>query len=110
MPAKDLEAFLPAVGVHMPTGASLQGGTMTANLQINGPTNKLVTSGTVGLFNAQLTNFDLWSKLAATLTHAIGGAAGAAGSAATGAASNAIGGLLGKVTGGAVGGTLGTCK
>jgi AsmA protein len=65
MPAKDLEAFLPAVGVHMPNGASLQSGTLNANLDISGPTNKLVTSGNVGMFNAKLAGFDLGSKFAA---------------------------------------------
>ena len=64
MPAKDLEAFLPAVGIHMPNGASLQAGTLNANLEISGPTNKLVTSGNVGMFNAKLVGFDLGSKLA----------------------------------------------
>lgn len=65
LPAKDLEAFLPAVGVHMPTGASLQGGTLNTNLALNGPLNKLVTTGDVGLFSATLAGFDLGSKLAA---------------------------------------------
>jgi AsmA protein len=64
MPAKDLEAFLPAVGIHMPNGASLQGGTLNANLELSGPTNKLVTSGNVGMFSAKLVGFDLGSKLA----------------------------------------------
>ena len=64
MPAKDLEAFLPAVGVHLPSGASLQGGTLNTNLTLAGPTTALVTSGNVGLFNAQLAGFDLGSKLA----------------------------------------------
>jgi AsmA protein len=65
MPAKDLEAFLPAVGIHMPNGATLQGGTLNVNLELNGPTNKLVTSGNVGMLNAKLVGFDLGSKLAA---------------------------------------------
>jgi len=65
MPAKDLEAFLPALGIHMPNGASLQGGTLNANLELTGPTNKLVTVGNVGLFNAKLAGFDLGSKLSA---------------------------------------------
>lgn len=70
MPAQDLEAFLPAVGVQMPTGASLQGGTLNANLELNGPTNKLVTTGNVGLFKAKLANFDLGAKLSAVSTFA----------------------------------------
>jgi AsmA protein len=65
MPAKDLEAFLPALGIHMPSGASLEAGTLNANLELSGPTNKLVTSGKVGMFNAKLAGFDLGSKLAA---------------------------------------------
>lgn len=65
LPAKDLEAFLPAVGVHMPSGASLQGGTLNTNLDLNGPLNKLVTTGDVGLFSATLAGFDLGSKLSA---------------------------------------------
>jgi AsmA protein len=71
MPAKDLEAFLPALGIHMPSGASLQAGTLNANLELNGPTNKLVTSGNVGMFNAKLAGFDLGSKLAA-VSHLVG--------------------------------------
>jgi AsmA protein len=65
LPAKDLEAFLPALGIHMPSGASLQSGTLNTNLDLSGPTNKLVTSGNVGMFNAKLAGFDLGSKLAA---------------------------------------------
>ncbi len=64
MPARDLETFLPALGIHMPSGASLQAGTLNTNLELSGPTNKLVTSGTVGMFNAKLVDFDLGSKLA----------------------------------------------
>jgi AsmA protein len=71
LPAKDLEAFLPALGIHMPSGASLQAGTLNANLELNGPTNKLVTSGNVGMFNAKLAGFDLGSKLAA-VSHLVG--------------------------------------
>src|SRR6266404_4824743 len=54
----------PALGIHMPSGASLQAGTLNTNLELSGPTNKLVTSGTVGMFNAKLVGFDLGSKLA----------------------------------------------
>jgi AsmA protein len=65
MPAKDLEAFLPALGVNMPKGASLQAGTLSTDLSLSGPTDKMVTTGTVGLFNAKLAGFDLGSKLSA---------------------------------------------
>jgi AsmA protein len=63
MPAKDLEAFLPALGVHLPKGASLQSGTLNSDLILTGPTNRVVTTGTVGLFNGVLANFDLGSKM-----------------------------------------------
>jgi len=65
MPAKDLEAFLPAIGIHLPKGASLVAGTLSSDLDITGPTNKLVISGNVGLFNGKLANFDLGSKMSA---------------------------------------------
>jgi AsmA protein len=63
MPAKDLEAFLPALGIHLPKGASLAAGSLNTDLNITGPTNKLVTNGTVGLFRAKIANFDLGSKM-----------------------------------------------
>lgn len=59
MPAKDLEAFLPALGIHLPKGASLQAGTLNADLNLAGPTSKMITSGNVGLFNGQLAGFNL---------------------------------------------------
>jgi len=60
-----LEAFLPAIGVHLPKGASLTAGTLSTNLNVKGPTNKLATDGTLGLFNAKLAGFDLGSKMSA---------------------------------------------
>ena len=63
MPAKDLEAFLPALGINLPKGASLAAGTLSSDLDIAGPTNKLVTTGNVGLFNGKLAGFDLGSKM-----------------------------------------------
>jgi AsmA protein len=68
MPAKDLEAFLPALGIHLPKGASLAAGTLSTDLNITGPTNKLVTNGTVGLFKAKIANFDLGSKMSTIST------------------------------------------
>jgi AsmA protein len=63
MPAKDLEAFLPALGIHLPKGASLSAGSLSTDLTLAGPMSKMVTSGTVGLFNGVLSNFDLGSKM-----------------------------------------------
>jgi AsmA protein len=65
MPAKDLQEFLPALGVNVPKGASLQAGTLNTDLDLAGPTNKLVTTGNIGLFGGKLAGFDLGSKLSA---------------------------------------------
>jgi AsmA protein len=65
MPVQDLQAALPAVGVNLPKGSSLQNGTLNANLNLQGPADKLVTTGNVGLFNAKLAGFDMGSKLSA---------------------------------------------
>jgi AsmA protein len=63
MPAKDLESFLPALGINLPKGASLQSGNLNANLNLAGPVGQLVTTGDVGLFNGVLAGFDLGSKM-----------------------------------------------
>ena len=65
MPASDLESILPAVGVALPPGASLKDGTMNVDLEINGPLDKLVTTGPVKLSNGKLAGFDLGAKMGA---------------------------------------------
>jgi len=61
----ELEAMLPAMGVVLPSGSQLKGGTLSAELGITGPLDKLVITGPVRLANTQLANFDLGSKLGA---------------------------------------------
>jgi AsmA protein len=63
MPARDLEAFLPALGILLPKGTSLQAGTLNADLNLAGPLSKLITTGDVGLFNGKLAGFDLGSRM-----------------------------------------------
>ena len=65
MPAADLEAMLPALGITLPSGASLQSGNLSASLAIAGPVDRLVTTGHVNLADGKLTGFDLGSKLGA---------------------------------------------
>jgi len=65
MPVEELEAMLPALGVVLPSGSQLKGGTLSTELGIEGPINKLVISGPVRLANTKLTGFDLGSKLGA---------------------------------------------
>jgi AsmA protein len=63
LPATDLEAFLPALAINLPSGSKLSAGTLSADLHLTGPTNKLVTDGTIGLFNGKLANFNLGQKM-----------------------------------------------
>jgi AsmA protein len=65
MPVDDLEAMLPSVGVVLPSGSRLKGGTLSLDLTSDGPLNRLVTSGPVKLNNTQLAGFNLGSKLSA---------------------------------------------
>lgn len=65
MPVDDLETLLPALGVTLPSGSSLQGGTLSADLTINGPVDKLLITGPVKLVNTKLHGFDMGSKMSA---------------------------------------------
>ena len=77
MPIDELEAFLPAVGVQLPQGSQLRGGTLGADLSVSGTTANPVIAGPVTLNNTQLAGFDLGSKLA-SLSKFTGGAITAA--------------------------------
>jgi AsmA protein len=72
MPIDSLVAFLPSLGVQLPPGSKLQGGTLTATLNISGPVAASVVSGPVQINNTQLAGFDLGQKLSAIA--ALGGA------------------------------------
>jgi AsmA protein len=59
----ELEAFLPSVGVHLPSGSRLQGGTLTTSLNVTGNTAAPIISGPIRINNTNLAGFDLGSKL-----------------------------------------------
>jgi hypothetical protein len=59
----ELEAFLPSVGVHLPSGSRLQGGTLTTNLAVTGTSAAPIISGPLRIDNTNLAGFDLGSKL-----------------------------------------------
>lgn len=63
MPVPELAAMLPALGIVLPAGASLQGGTAGAQLTLEGPADRMVTVGSVSLNQTRLAGFDLGSKL-----------------------------------------------
>ena len=65
MPVQDLTALLPAFGVTLPKGASLQGGSMNADLTAEGPIDKLITTGVADISRTSLVGFDLAGKMSA---------------------------------------------
>jgi hypothetical protein len=77
VPIDELEAFLPALGVRLPQGSQLKGGTLTTALTVSGSSANPVISGPVRLNNTQLAGFDLGSKLQ-TLSQLTGGKIGSA--------------------------------
>jgi len=65
MPVDELESMLPALGVVLPSGSKLKGGTLSADLAISGPLASLVISGPVRVSNTKLAGFDTGAKLGA---------------------------------------------
>lgn len=65
MPAPDLEAALPAIGIRLPSGAGLKQGATDVDLTINGPVDRLVIAGPVQVSNLLVSGFDLGGKLGA---------------------------------------------
>ncbi|HMK29344.1 MAG TPA: AsmA family protein [Terriglobales bacterium] len=64
MPMQDIATLLPAFGVTLPAGSSLQGGTVTTNLNLTGPADRLVTAGRLQVDNVKLAGFSMGSQLA----------------------------------------------
>src|ERR1700690_2161548 len=64
MPVTELMTLLPALGVVLPAGSSLQGGTASVALTMDGPADKLVTAGSLALNNVRVTGFDMPKKMA----------------------------------------------
>jgi AsmA protein len=63
IPLDTLQGILPALGIALPGGSKLRGGTVSANVALDGPSNSLLTSGTVQIADSHLSGFDLGSKL-----------------------------------------------
>jgi len=72
VPIDDLQALLPAVGVHLPNGSVLHGGTVTTTLAITGPINAYVISGPINVSNTTLNGFNLSSQLKGIASAALG--------------------------------------
>ncbi len=65
MPVDELQAMLPALGVVLPKGSSLNGGTLSTNLSISGTSAKPMVSGPIRLTNSKLSGFSIGAKLGA---------------------------------------------
>ena len=63
LPVDALEELLPSAGVTLPTGSSLHGGTLTANLDITGPATSPRIAGPIEIDNTELAGFDLATKI-----------------------------------------------
>jgi AsmA protein len=68
MPVRDIKALLPAFGILLPKGASLEGGSLAVDMASEGKLDRLVTAGTVELSKSRLTGFDLGGKLSSLAT------------------------------------------
>jgi AsmA protein len=63
MPVQELEGMLPALGIVLPNGTSLQGGTAGVKATVRGPLDRLVIAGSIHMNNTRLAGFNLSSKL-----------------------------------------------
>jgi AsmA protein len=63
MATGDIQGLLPALGVVLPAGSALQGGTVSANLDARGPSDALVTTGILDISNAKLAGFSMGKGL-----------------------------------------------
>ena len=63
VPIDGLQALMPAVGVKLPNGAVLKGGTLSANFAIKGSAKDNVIVGSYEIKNTQLVGYDLGSKI-----------------------------------------------
>ncbi len=63
LPIDQLEQLLPTVGVKLPSGSALKGGTLTASLAATGPASAITVTGPVEVDNTMLAGFDLGSKI-----------------------------------------------
>jgi len=65
LPIDSVEGLLPAIGVVLPQGTKLQGGSVSTDLGITGPLDALVTSGPVNVVNSKVEGFNLKSHASA---------------------------------------------
>ncbi len=64
MAIPELASMLPAMGIVLPNGSSLEGGTASIDVALQGPVERLVTTGTLSIDNTKLAGFDIGKKMA----------------------------------------------
>ena len=62
-PLTDLARLLPALGVKLPPGSSLRGGTLTGEMKMRGPLQSPSRIGYVEVTNARLANYNVAGKM-----------------------------------------------
>lgn len=63
MPVDELENLLPAMGIRLPRGSQLKGGTLSAQLAVTGTVKAPEVKGPVQLQNTQLAGYNLAQKI-----------------------------------------------
>jgi AsmA protein len=63
IPVNSAIAILPSLGVQLPSGSSLEGGTASLNMAVTGAVTDPTLAGTVSLTNTRLKGFDLGARL-----------------------------------------------
>jgi len=64
MPVSDIVAMLAPLGIVLPSGSTLQNGTIGAKLSATGPADKLIMDGAIGVKDTTLAGFDLGKNMA----------------------------------------------
>jgi AsmA protein len=65
MPLDGVVGLLPAFGVILPQGTNLQGGVVNTDLSLQGPLDRLVTSGPINVSNTKVQGFNLKQRASA---------------------------------------------
>jgi AsmA protein len=65
MAMPDIASLFPALGIVLPSGASIQGGVANTELTAEGPLDRLVITGPLTISNTHLTGYNLTGKLGA---------------------------------------------
>ncbi len=66
-PLSDVARLLPALGVRLPAGSSLSGGTLTGEMSVRGPAQQPFRRGSVSVRKARLANYNVAGQLGSVI-------------------------------------------